>query len=390
MPTEATFLFAGLLFVAAALGYVFARFGDLEDEGPAQGSLSADYLKGLNYLLNEQPDQALEVFLRMVEVDDETLETHFALGSLYRRRGEIDRAIRIHQNMIARPSLSNAQRDQAMFALAEDYRRAGLLDRAEDIYTQLTESQEYRASALEKLVRIFEQTQDWEQAIEAFARLERMRRVETGPDQVAHYYCELAERARRARDFAAAREHLRKASAGRRRTVRGALARADLAADTDDCATALKLYRRVAEQDESLLTEVIPRFAAMGRKHELGNEFSDFLRDALSRSNRAQSAIAVATLGDPDIDDEFALDCLRQEIVSNDALRDIADFHGLSAGDAESRAGVLAKVRRGLQRLLAQSPGYRCGRCGYATITFVWQCPSCREWESVRRELRIA
>ena len=113
MPTESTFLLAGLLFLAAALGYLFARFGDEEQENPAPEQLNADYIKGLNFLLNEKPDQALEVFMRMVEVDDETLETHFALGSLFRRRGEVERAIRVHQNLIARPNLSRLHRDQA-------------------------------------------------------------------------------------------------------------------------------------------------------------------------------------------------------------------------------------------------------------------------------------
>ncbi len=117
MPTESTFLLVGLLFVAAALGYVFARFSDEEKKAEAPGQLNADYLKGLNFLLNEKPDQALEVFMRMVEVDDETLETHFALGGLFRRRGEVERAIRVHQNLIARPNLGRLHKDQAFFAL---------------------------------------------------------------------------------------------------------------------------------------------------------------------------------------------------------------------------------------------------------------------------------
>jgi len=122
MPTESTFLLAGLFFLAAALGYFFARFGDDEestDEPAPAGKLNADYIKGLNFLLNEKPDQALEVFMRMVEVDDETLETHFALGSLFRRRGEVDRAIRVHQNIIARPNLSEMHKEQALVSLAE-------------------------------------------------------------------------------------------------------------------------------------------------------------------------------------------------------------------------------------------------------------------------------
>ena len=121
MPTEATFLLAGLLIVAAVTGWAFARYSDFNRDDSAPTSISPDYLRGLNLVLNRQTDEALELFVRMAKVDDETLETHFALGHLFRRRGEVDRAIRVHQNLLARPSLSEAQRHQALFSLAEDY-----------------------------------------------------------------------------------------------------------------------------------------------------------------------------------------------------------------------------------------------------------------------------
>ena len=129
MPTESTFLLAGLFLLLAAAGWALGRFGE-RDEEEAAPPLNVDYLKGLNFLLNEQTDQALEHFLEMVSVDDKTIETHFALGNLFRRRGEVDRAIRIHQNIIARPDIAGEQRDQALFSLAKDYLGAGLLDRA--------------------------------------------------------------------------------------------------------------------------------------------------------------------------------------------------------------------------------------------------------------------
>ena len=171
-------------------------------KSPAGETLNADYIKGLNFLLNEQPDQALEVFLRMVEVDDETLETHFALGSLFRRRGEVDRAIRVHQNIIARPNLSAMHREHALVSLAEDYLGAGLFDRAEKLFLELRESSGYRVRALHKLVRIYEVTHDWEQAIAVFRELEKCDSELEQAGQVAHYYCELAAQAAQERDFA--------------------------------------------------------------------------------------------------------------------------------------------------------------------------------------------
>ena len=192
------------------------RFGDRDELDPPP-PLNIDYLKGLNFLLNEQTDQALEHFLRMVRVDDKTIETHFALGSLFRRRGEVDRAIRIHQNIIARPDLASEQRDQALHALAKDYLAAGLLDRAENLFSRLAQGSRYQVQALDALCGIYEQERDWEKAIDAGQRLEVLGGHSLAL-QIAHYYCELAEAAIAKGDYVAARDYVKKRSrAGRER-----------------------------------------------------------------------------------------------------------------------------------------------------------------------------
>jgi lipopolysaccharide biosynthesis regulator YciM len=226
MPTESTFLLAGLFLLLAAAGWAMGRFGERDEEQPPP-PLNIDYLKGLNFLLNEQTDQALEHFLEMVRVDDKTIETHFALGSLFRRRGEVDRAIRIHQNIIARPDLAAEQRDQALYSLAKDYLHAGLLDRAENLFSRLSQGSRYQVQALESLCRIYEQEKEWERAIDAAEKLE----VLGGRSlvlQIAHYYCELAEAAAQRNDYSAARAYVKKAQTGRPRTMRGALTRAHI------------------------------------------------------------------------------------------------------------------------------------------------------------------
>ncbi|MGB5354488.1 MAG: hypothetical protein WBN32_12810, partial [Woeseia sp.] len=204
MPTESTFLLAGLFLLLVAAGWALGRFGERDEFGEEAQPLNTDYLKGLNFLLNEQTDQALEHFLKMVRVDDKTIETHFALGSLFRRRGEVDRAIRIHQNIIARPDLAPEQRDQALLSLARDYLRAGLLDRAEKLFVRLSQGSRHQVEALEQLCRIYEQEREWQKAIEASQKLESLSGRSLGL-QLAHYYCELAEKSAGARDFSAAR-----------------------------------------------------------------------------------------------------------------------------------------------------------------------------------------
>ena len=264
MPTESTFLLAGLFLLLAAAGWALGRFGERDNVEEAPPPLNIDYLKGLNFLLNEQTDQALEHFLKMVRVDDKTIETHFALGSLFRRRGEVDRAIRIHQNIIARPDLAADQRDQAMSSLAKDYLKAGLLDRAESMFVRLAEGSRFQVEALEQLCRIYEQEKEWQKAIDAGQKLE----VLSGRSlalQIAHYYCELAEQSAAAKDFASARSYVKKSQSGRPRTLRGALTRADIAQATGDVKTALKLYDRIINESNYLIAEALPRVVAIGQ-----------------------------------------------------------------------------------------------------------------------------
>jgi len=385
MPTESTFLLAGLLFLAAALGYFFARFGDDEEDDVFLPSsrLNADYIKGLNYLLNEQPDQALEVFMRMVEVDDETLETHFALGSLFRRRGEVDRAIRVHQNLIARPDLSSMHRENALVALAEDYLSAGLFDRAETLFKELSGSAEFRSKALEKLVRIYEVTHDWKPAIEACTELEKLSPARETSSRIAHYYCELAEEALQERDFASASDCLQHAAKARKSTLRASLLMAVVAQESGDHAQAIELFREVMEQQPHLIGEVVPRLAASCRATNNDELLTEMLNDARDRGADASRAIALAAIYNRRIDNPVALQCLQDYVLADRVLAKLIPADQLQSGDPAARKLALEQIREGLAQMFSPAHRYRCRECGYHTSQLAWQCPSCRTWESV-------
>jgi len=210
MALESPLIIAVLVAGAGFTGWLLGSRAR-RTRGPRAGRhLPAEYFTGLDYLINEQPDRAVEVFTRMVDVDTETVEIHFALGSLFRRRGEVDRAIHVHQSILERTNLQTAQREQALLELAIDYLRAGLLDRSEQLFQKLTGSPTHRVAALRSLTRIYEQQRDWRQAISAHRQLESSG-TEIQPTAVAHYLCELAEAAHAQGDITDARELLREA-----------------------------------------------------------------------------------------------------------------------------------------------------------------------------------
>jgi lipopolysaccharide biosynthesis regulator YciM len=387
MPTESTFLLAGLFLLLAAAGWALGRFGERDEEETAP-PLNIDYLKGLNFLLNEQTDQALEHFLAMVRVDDKTIETHFALGSLFRRRGEVDRAIRIHQNIIARPDLASEQRDQALYSLAKDYLHAGLLDRAEKLFARLGQGSRYQVQALEALCGIYEQEKEWEKAIDAGQRLESLGGRSLAL-QIAHYYCELAEAAAAQNDYAAARQYIKKSQAGRPRTMRGALVRAHIARESDDTKTALRLYHRIIDEHTYLIAEALPEIVATYEQEGSLNGLNKALQAMINADPGMSSLVAYTAIvndigGIPIIDK-----CVEQYMLEEPTLAEFVDVRQLADSSGEAHDAALAKVRSALSKLASATPRYQCQECGFSSQRLLWQCPSCRNWETQRPASRV-
>ena len=387
MPTESTFLLAGLFLLLAATGWALGRFGERDEENPPP-PLNVDYLKGLNFLLNEQTDQALEHFLEMVRVDDKTIETHFALGSLFRRRGEIDRAIRIHQNIIARPDLAAEQRDQALFSLAKDYLHAGLLDRAEKLFVRLSQGSRYQVQALESLCRIYEQEKEWQKAIDAAQQLETLGGRSLAL-QIAHYYCELAEEGAANNDYAAARRYVKKAQAGRPRTMRGALTRAHIARETNDHKTAIRLYHRIIDEHTYLIAEALPEIVATYEKDGSMSGLDKALRSMLDKNPDMRSLVAYTAIVNNLTDIPIIDECVENYLLDEPTLSEFVDLHIFSQGNGATQSEALSKVRSALSKLATATPRYQCQECGFSSQRLLWQCPSCRNWETQRPASRV-
>jgi lipopolysaccharide biosynthesis regulator YciM len=383
MPAESTILLATLFVIAAAAGWAFARFTDTRQRQSDAAQLSADYYRGLNYLLNQKPDEALEVFMRMMELDDEAIETHLLLGSLFRRRGEVERAIRIHENIIARANLTTLQNDQAKFALGEDYLKAGLFDRAEEFFEQLADSETHSIDALEGLVNIYEQEHEWLRAIQVRQRLEKLLTPD-GSDVIPHYYCELAEEALRRKEFDEAKQFLKRARSGRRRTARGAMMRGDIAREVGDCQLALKLYERTVKQDPELLSEILPRARSCldSSASDKGQEFSRLLKGWLADNPGIRKELAYASIVNGLTDVPVVDDAVLQYLRQSESLS-VLFSAAMAEGQAET-PDAIRRLHQALHELSKRSAHYRCRDCGFSSATLYWQCPSCKSWDTIR------
>jgi lipopolysaccharide biosynthesis regulator YciM len=382
MNPETVWIFLGLLFLGGAIGFYAAR-------RPRPSAIGAErvrgnYLAGVNFLVNEQPDRALEAFLRAAELDGDTVETHFALGSLYRRRGEVDRAIRIHQNIVTRESLEPEQRGQASFALAQDYLRAGLLDRAEKILEPLAASGAHRMAAMRNLMRIYEQQHEWMRAIEVFRELEKAGKSPQ-EDAIAHYFCELAEEAHERKALDEARAHLRAARAERRRFPRSALVRADIAIEQKDMALAERLLASVMTQDAALAIEVMPRLMRLARA--AGADGEAVAGRLVAARPDAGNEVAFAAIMADALDFAPIEQLVRVFFAHDETVAGLVRAIGRDPATLDTRA--VREVAVVLRKLAATTPRYRCTSCGFSSINHFWQCPGCKSWDSQRPLLRF-
>lgn len=383
MSAADTLLLLLLFAVAAGLGWYFARRSAERRFAGGPRQVSAEYFQGLNYLLNEEPDKALEVFIRMVDMDADTVDTHFALGALFRRRGETERAIKVHQNLVARPDLPREARARALNELAEDYFKAGLFDRAEQVYTQVARGTAQRAEGLRGLVRIYELQRDWEKAISAMDQLVAISRDASGA-VVAHYCCELAQEAVARGDLNAARHWLKRAQGANRDSVRGAMMRANVAQREGDNRLAVRLFERALERDGGFLADVLPElrrsYAELGKPEA----FERWLREALVRHPEWRPGVAFAAITDSNFDDPITRQCVADFISSNPILTDILEtLRPTLEGDGGQEAAV-RRISRAMRRIAQASPRYRCSVCGFSGNVLYWQCPSCRTWDTTR------
>ena len=375
-----------LLLPLAALSGWYAAMASARNRasGSSRTLLSPDYFKGVNYLLNEQSDKAIEVFTKALEVDSDTVETHLALGNLYRRRGEVDRAIRIHQSLISRESLRAEERSEAALELGHDYLRAGLLDRAESLFKELVASDSHVDRALGKLVDIYEQERDWGRAIRTARRLEQ----ETGQNfghVVAHYFCEQAAelRAENRRDEALAA--VRRALEVSTVCVRASILEGRLLTEKGDHRAALSAYKRVEQQDPDYLPEIIGPLRDCGIAGGRSSEVVAYLGYLMERFGGITVTLALTDLKLREEGEAEAIGFLGQQLRRRPSVRGLHRLIELSAarveGPAEDHMLILEDLT---DKLLADRPVYACAQCGFAGKVLHWQCPSCKDWGTVK------
>ena len=363
-----------------ALGWVAARI-DIKQLVRESRALPRSYFRGLNFLLNEQPDKAIEAFLEAARVDPETVELHFALGSLFRRRGETDRAIRVHQNLVDREGFSDEQRLHALSELGQDYLKAGLLDRAEEIFLKLR-STSRDEEALKSLLEIYQQEKDWARAI-AIAESLPGHADHLWQKEIAEFYCELASAELLHGRTAETARYLEGAIAANRKCVRATILQGDLAWSCGDTDAAIAAWTRVETQNAVYVALVAGKLMEAYRKLGRTEQGIQLLRAYLERHPSLDLLDSVVqaeqALGGP----EAAYTLVRDELRRNPTLLGLDKLleAQILMAPVERRPDLelMKNLIHGHTRRVAR---YRCDNCGFKARQFYWRCPACGGWET--------
>lgn len=362
------------------LGWIAARV-DIKQLVAESRSLPRGYFNGLNYLLNDQHDKAIDAYIDVLKLDPESVDLHFALGNLFRRRGETERAIRVHQTLLLRPDLPLDQKMQANFELGQDYLKAGLLDRAEETFGLLINST-YSVQARRALLEIYQREKEWLRAIEAAVALQNSG-AGTRQKEIAQFYCELAQQEILSAHLDAAIELLDKATAADRSNVRATILRGDIYLSENKTELAVQTWRRVEQQSAPHVSLVAQRimdgYRALQRPQEGINLLKNYLEQASSIDLLEVVFQASVEVEGTEAAAQIVLEEVRRTptLLALDKLLDARMLYV-----APERLQELAMVKNLVHGYAKKLARYQCSHCGFKARQFYWQCPGCNRWET--------
>ena len=374
-----------LLPVAAAYGWYMGRRSSQQDKQENANRLSREYVAGVNFLLSNQQDKAVDLFLEMLKEDSGTVEAHLTLGNLFRSRGEVDRAIRIHQSLMESASLTFEQRLLAVQQLGRDYMAAGLYDRAEDMFNQLVKEQDYQVFALEQLLIIHQATSDWQSAIEVAERL-----VKLGKDnrrkEIAHFWCELALQAMSTDDLDKATGLLKKAASADKLCARVSIMQGRILMAQDEFGKAADALKRVLEQDKELVSETLPMLQECYQHLEQKQPWAEFLKRCVDENTGSSAELMLADIVQQEEGREVAQLYINRQLQRHPTMRvfhHLMDYHLADAEEGRAKE-CLVLLRDMVGEQIRTKPRYRCHKCGFTAHSLYWHCPSCRAWATVK------
>ncbi|PHM38799.1 lipopolysaccharide assembly protein LapB [Xenorhabdus innexi] len=374
-----------LLPIAAAYGWYMGRRSAQQDKQQSADRLSREYVDGVNFLLSNQQDKAVDLFLDMLKEDSSAFEAHLTLGNLFRSRGEVERAIRIHQSLMESASLTFEQRLLATQQLGRDYMAAGLYDRAENMFVQLVSEKDFRESALNSLLTIYQSTSDWSKAIDVAEKLVKLGKQQFR-QEIAHFYCELALQGMGEDDFSDAIGHLNKAAQANKNCARVSIMFGRIYMAQKEYIKATEVLKRILEQDKQLVSEVLPMLQECYLELAQPEEWEAFIRRCVEENCGSIAEIHLADIVEQKEGRDTAQIYINRQLERHPTMRlfyRLMNYHLADAEEGRAKESLLL-LRNMVGEQIRTKPDYRCHKCGFTSRSIYWHCPSCRSWDTIK------
>jgi len=376
MFSDSILYLSSIFLLFALMGYLYIKFFDTEDKNQ---KISPDYLTGLKYLLNEESDKAINLFSNIIEIDDDTIQTHLALGVLFRRQGKIDKAIKLHENIISKPDLEENYYFQTLNELGENYYAAGIYDKAEEIFLKLKETKAHKISSLEKLIKIYEYLSQWEKALDSLEELSKIDNTNDLINSTSHYYCQLSQDSINDNNLDKAEAYLRKARENNPKSIRQMYLSSIIAIEKKKLNSALNLYEQMTTKNPVGHFILLPLLLESANRDE-----KDIIEDRLIQmvSTNAEKEIYFSMLYvmKTEIKNKTLLKSFRKQILANTIVKEILNQNNaISSNIIDSN--LIENIRSIMNKTTMNDYKYNCTQCGYETISHSWQCPTCKSWE---------
>ena len=379
-----------LLPVAAGYGWVMGRNSVRQAQQRQSSILAKHYYRGLNFLLSDEPDKAVDTLIKMIDLDSDTVETHIAMGKFFRHRGELDRAIRVHQNLVSKEQISAIQRESALYELGRDYILAGFLERAENAFVQLLNSQKHFLNAQIQLFNIYQTTKEWPRAIELAEQM-----IDAGGDsdelcsRVAHFYCEQASIDFDENQLESAQNNLKKAITADEKAVRPWLLMGEIAMQQHNFDDAIDCLMQIPSRDINWLSEAVPLIEECADKLNDRSKLNKVLDEYWQQC--ASAYLAKVKLMAKDGEVSNAAEVLLAQLKKHPTMKGFKtlmglyiDLQGQDLQDHQQSTNSLVLLKELVEEQIKQRPKYKCHSCGFAGSKIHWLCPSCKKWGVVK------
>ena len=376
MFSDSILYLSSIFLLFALMGYLYIKFFDSENDDK---KINPDYLTGLKYLLNEESDKAINLFSNIIEIDDDTIQTHLALGVLFRRQGKIDKAIKLHENIISKPDLEENYYFQTLSELGENYYAAGIYDKAEEIFLKLKEVKAHKISSLEKLIKIYEYLCQWEQALKNLEELSIVDNENNLINSTSHYYCQLSQDSIDNNNLDKAESYLKKARENNPKSIRQMFLSSIIALKKNNLNSALDHYMKMTTETPVGHFILLPLLLKRANSEEKGI-IDNKLIQMVSTNPEIEIYFSMLSVMRPEIKNKTLFKSFRKQILANTLINEILNQNNAISSHIIDD-NLIENIKSIINKKTMNEYKYNCTQCGYETISHSWQCPTCKNWE---------